>query len=454
MKRAVWLIIIFVAAAAITYGVTTSRRARLEAGIEANIEAAGEMSEASEQIAAYIAIAQNNDSLKTEQIQSISDGIAQVAYDTGEGKGLVAACDSLLALELPAELGHRLTAELHSGLVIQGYYEEEGGRLPYWKRASEVARGLLEDDGVPPDVLLGVASFHGYSLDFVQPEEVLAVRDHWLPYDLASKGFNCLDGPVTTSDTAIMSGALGGALGRTSEAYGVERSISVTDSLLALDPCPSMRTIVLENRYVIAVDHDPDIAILAAREISDIGRRPGMWPLLRAVSLDMAERKLDPHLAVELSEAAMGLVEDRADSGRVFFALGQAQRAAGNLDEAAAALDIALAADDEVPELDDPRVEALLEVYEEAGDSDGAIDLLSRLMARSVTPNEGIEVGLGELLDAAGRSRDEIPALMEARRYAGVRQAPDFTLVDRAGADVSLTSLRGNVVLLCFWSYG
>ncbi|MFH1502272.1 MAG: hypothetical protein ABIG03_04425 [Candidatus Eisenbacteria bacterium] len=449
MKRAIWFVVVFVAAAAITYGVTASRRARLDS----DIEAAGEMADPSERVAALVDIARTRGGLKSEQLRTIAEGISEAAYETGEGDGLVAVCDSLLSVELPMELKHRLTAELHGGLVIRGYYEEED-KHSYWERASDVARGLLEGVDVPPGVLLQVASFHGYALDFVTPEEIISSRDHWTPYELAAKGFGCLEGPVTTSDTAIMSGALGWTLGRTSDAFGAERAIAVTDSLLAADPCPSMRVIILENRYDVAADLDTELALAAVREILEIGRRPGMWPLLRAVSLDMVERGLDPEAALGLANAAMELVEDRADSGRVLFAVGLAQRALSNLDEAALALESALAHDDEVPELDDPRVTALLGVYDESSNADGAVDLLSRLLARSVLPSEEIREQLGEILDAEGRSRDEIPGLVEARRYAGVRQAPEFTLVDRSGNDVALSGLRGNVVMLCFWSYG
>jgi cytochrome oxidase Cu insertion factor (SCO1/SenC/PrrC family) len=76
------------------------------------------------------------------------------------------------------------------------------------------------------------------------------------------------------------------------------------------------------------------------------------------------------------------------------------------------------------------------------------------LLARSVDPDGSLEETLAMHLDSLGRSRDEIPALIEAERYTGVRYASDFTLVDRDGAEFTLSEHRGSVVLLCFWGYG
>lgn len=449
MKRAVWFIMIFLAAAAVTWGVTRSGRPN----VDLEIERAAALSAPQERIAALVDIAQNADGLATEQLKAISDGISNAAYDEGETGRLVVVCDSLLALPLPKELAYRLTAELHGGLVIQGYYAEDD-QLPYWERASEIARGLLAGDDVPPDVRLQVAGFHGYALGFAPVEEILASRDHWTPYELAAKGFNCIEGPVSTGDAAIVSTSLGWALGRIAESYGAERAIAITDSLLAEKPCPSLRAVILEQRYWVAVDSEPELAVAAAKEFLEVGRHPELWPLLRSVSLDLSSRELAPETALDLADAAMGLVESRRDSGSVFFAVGAAELALSHPDKAATALEMAAARGDEEPELDSPQVASLLSAYEASSQSEKAIDLLARLIAHSVLPNEAAREKLAALLEAQGRSRDEISAIVESQRYAGVSQAHDFTLVDRDGNDVSLTGLRGNVVLLCFWSYG
>lgn len=448
MKRSVWSIVILIVAAVAVWGVTASRRARLES----DIESVQEIEDAGERIAAIVELARARGGLKSEHMKLASDGISEAAYEMGEADGLVAVCDSLLALELPKELKHRLTGELHNGIVIQGHYEEEDKR-PYWRRASDVARTLLEGDDVPPDVLLAISRFHQYALDFVTPEEIMALRDHWLPYELATRGFLCLESPVSDSDTAVLSGALGRTLARVSEASGVARAVAVTDSLLAQDPCPSMRAVILANRYDVAADEDPELALAAASELAEVGRRPGFMSLMHAVSSDLIDRKLDPTLALELAHGALELAESRSDSSHVYVAIGLSHRAIGNLDEAANALELAVAADDETPEIDDARVDALLSIYSESSRNDRAIELVCRLLGRSAVPSEEARAKLADLLDAEGRSEEEIPGLIETQRYTGVHEAPDFTLIDRAGNEVSLLGLRGNVVMLCFWSY-
>ncbi len=449
MKRAVWFVVIILAAAAVTWAVTRSGRPN----VDLEIERAAALGAPQDRIAALVDIAQNADDLGTEQFKAIDEGISNAAYEGGEASRLVAVCDSLLALPLPKELAYRLTAELHGGLVIQGYYTEDD-QLPYWERASEIARGLLAGDDVPPDVRLQVAGFHGYALGFAPVEEVLASRDHWTPYELAAKGINCIEEPISTGDAAIVSTSLGWALGRIAESYGAERAIAVTDSMLAEDPCPSLRAVILEQRYWVAVDSEPELAVAAAKKLSEVGRYPGLWPLLRSVSLDLSNRGLAPQTALDLADTAMELVESRRDSGRVFFAIGAAELALSHPDKAATALEMAVARGDEEPELDGPQVASLLSAYEASSQPEKAVDLLARLIAHSVLPNDEAREKLAALLEAQGRSRDEIPAIVESQRYAGVSEAHDFTLVDRDGNDVSLAGLRGNVVLLCFWSYG
>ncbi len=449
MNRAVWIILIVVVAAVAVWGITRNG----SADTMEEIQAASELGTAQERIDALVDIAMSDRRFDSDEYKAISSGISDAAYEAGEGARLVAVCDSLLALPLPTELTYRLEAELHGGLVIQGYYAEDG-REAYWRRASEVAKSLLEHDDVPPDVMLQVAGFHLYALGFAPPDEVLATRDQWTAYDLASRAFPCLDSPVSMGDATILSGALGGALDRISTAYGADRAIVVSDSLLATGPCPSMRAVMLEQRYWVSADSDTETAVTAARGLLDVGHRPGMWSLLRAVSLDMSERDLAPATALDLAESALDLVDSRRDSGLVYFALGVAERDLHHYDLAATALEKAIEMGEEAPEIADPRVAALLEVYEESSQPDKAIDLLSRLMARSILPNEEARDKLAELLEAEGRSSAEIPALVEAQRYVGVPTAPDFTLVDRDGNDVTLSDLRGNVVLMCFWSYG
>lgn len=56
--------------------------------------------------------------------------------------------------------------------------------------------------------------------------------------------------------------------------------------------------------------------------------------------------------------------------------------------------------------------------------------------------------------EAQARFEEEERAREEAAQKMVGQPAPDFTLKDLAGKDVSLAGLRGKVVLLAFWGYG
>ncbi len=43
--------------------------------------------------------------------------------------------------------------------------------------------------------------------------------------------------------------------------------------------------------------------------------------------------------------------------------------------------------------------------------------------------------------------------LISDLRYAGVEMAPAFDLPERSGGTVSLESLKGDILVVCFWSY-
>jgi len=421
--------------------------------IQSRIETAAAMADPVERIAAVLEIALEDPGLASEHYELATSTIANAAHEMGEADAVVAVCDSLLVMDLPTELRLRLMGELHMGLVIQGYYAEQG-KEGFLARSDRVARDLLEAKGSPAEVLMQVAGFHMYALDFTDPVEIVATRQHWLPYELAARGFACKDGPVERSDTAVLSGSLGAVLSHVSEAFGAGRAIAVTDSLLAADPCPTARAVILANRYDVAAASDPSLALGAASDLVEIGRRPGLWPLLRAVSLDILDRELDPALALDLAETAIDFVESRSDSGSVLFAVGRSHHALGNHEEAALALRRSAFAEDGMPELTDPRVDALLTVYDEWGRNDLAIDVVSSILARSLEEDEPSLARLAALLESEGRSADEMPDLIRGHRYAGVRDAPDFTLVDLNGGEFALSEHRGQVVMVCFWGFG
>ena len=448
MKRVVWSVVIAAAVvAAAVWGVNAARSAALEADA---IRVAA-IEDPMERIAAIVQSIQARPSAASDALATAAEDIADAAYEFGEQDALVAVSDSLLGLDLPQELLARMKGELHSGVVLQGYYAEPEEQTAYWRRARDVAIELLEGDDVPADVYMFAAGFHGYAVDFAPPDELASVGGHWLPYRMASRGFETLDDPPSQGDVAVLQGALDRALAAVSAAHGVERAVAAADSILTTRP--SIAAIVNASRYWTAAETHPELALESARALGGADRLEFM-AMLRSVSIDLAKRDLDAGLALALAESALGLAEDRGDSGSAFFAVGLANQKLAALEAAAAAFEASIDHRDEAPDYGDPRVQALLEVYDASGRSEPAIDLMSRVLARSVMPNEEADARFGDLLVAAGRTRDEIPALLESCRYKGVSEAPDFTLVDRAGTDVTLSDLRGRVVLLCFWSYG
>ena len=338
-------------------------------------------------------------------------------------------------------------------MVIQGYYAEEEEQPAYWRRASELALDLLDADGVPADVYMTAAGFHGYAADFAPPEELASVGGHWLPYQLAAKGFGRLDEPPSRSDVGIVRGALDRALTVTSTWRSVEAAVAAADSIIAASPSVPIRSIANASRYSVSADTHAQIAIASARALLAAAGSEFV-DVQRLVAADLAERELDNALALALAESALDLSEDRSDSSSALLAVGVAHRKLGALDDAARALEASIDCADGAAEYDAPQTQALLEVYDAAGRTEDAIDLLARSLARAVMPNEEAHERLALALEASGRARDEAPGLLAAFRYTGVMEAPGFTLTDRAGNDVALADLRGRIVLLCFWSYG
>jgi tetratricopeptide (TPR) repeat protein len=450
VKRVVWSIVI---AAVVIAGAIWGTGAARRAALEAEAERIAAIEDPAERIAAIIQSIQTRKQTDSDVLARAAEDIADAAYEIGEQDALVAVTDSLLALDLPREFLILMKGGLHGGVVTQGYYAEPEEQPGYWRRAREIAAELLNTEGVPGEVYMETASFHGYAVDFAPPEELVGVGGHWMPYQLASKGFDALDGPPSRGDVAAVQRALGQALGVIAAARGVEQAAAAADSILAADPRPSTQIIANASRYWATVETHPELALGSARVLRDADR-PEYAALQRSVSVDITERGLDVDLALALAEAALGLVEDRADSSAVLFAIGLAHQKRGSLAEAADALEASIARRDEVPDYDAAPVQALLEVYASSNRSEDATTLLSSVLARSVMPNEEARGRLADFLVSAGRTEDEIPGLLESFRYVGVSEAPDFTLADRAGSDVTLSDLRGRVVLLCFWSYG
>jgi tetratricopeptide (TPR) repeat protein len=379
----------------------------------------------------------------------------QSAFDRGEWRGAVAVAESLLALDLPPEFLDIMRAELHDGLVVLGYgSESESEKADYWRRADAIARQLLASPTLPSDVLATAANFHAYSIGSAPPEELAQARGQWLPYELAVAAREREEGEPGQGTIYALDYTLGRALDGISERRGVDAAMAVTDSLLAQEPPPAIAAVIRANRYKIAVDEEPEVALEAARRFESGATAPGFWMLLNTLAFSLTARDLELPMALRFEQEALGFASSARDSGVVFNSLGRTYRALGRYGDSEDALRKAIASSGENAAFGDNTVQELLSVYEEAGDRDGEIDFLARLIARSALDNEEARAKLAELLNAEGRSTQEIPDLLKSYRYAGVKEAGDFTLLGADGAEVGLSDLRGRVALINFWSYG
>jgi tetratricopeptide (TPR) repeat protein len=172
------------------------------------------------------------------------------------------------------------------------------------------------------------------------------------------------------------------------------------------------------------------------------------------VAYDLATRDLAPDVAVELAEAALVLAPSRYDSVLVLDTAGWARYRAGDHAAAVAHLSKAFSMLDETPSFGNEIVAHLVTSYKAAGKTDEAIDLLALLVARSVDPADPARAELSALLRKRDGSDAAMKDLVAAKADLGLSPAPDFALAGGDGKTVTLAGLRGNVVLVCFWSYG
>jgi tetratricopeptide (TPR) repeat protein len=159
-------------------------------------------------------------------------------------------------------------------------------------------------------------------------------------------------------------------------------------------------------------------------------------------------------VAITLSLQALELAGSRYDSTMVLDTVGWAYYAAGDYTEAAGYLKSAVDIMDETLVYDNETVQHLLTAYDSGGMRDEAIELLAVLVARSVVADDPARGQLAAKLVERDGDTAAMEALVEGLRYEGVEMAPSFTLADRDGEMVSLDDLKGDVLVVCFWSYG
>jgi lipopolysaccharide biosynthesis regulator YciM len=205
--------------------------------------------------------------------------------------------------------------------------------------------------------------------------------------------------------------------------------------------------------YGISVTDDKERAIAAATAMTELEGLTDSEPLNR-IAYDMAERGLAPDVAITLSEMALMHASSAYDSVMVLDTVGWAYYAAG---EPAKAADYLLSAVDKMDEtltMDNEIVQHLLTAYQSAGMRDEEIDLLAAIASRSVDANDPARRRLRELLIERDGNADAMDTIIAGLRYEGVETAPAFSLPDRSGRMVSLDSMKGDILVVCFWSYG
>jgi peroxiredoxin/tetratricopeptide (TPR) repeat protein len=135
---------------------------------------------------------------------------------------------------------------------------------------------------------------------------------------------------------------------------------------------------------------------------------------------------------------------DAALGDQFRLALGLAYESAGDLGRAAEFMGMVESGENFVK-----AQEGLLRIHTTRNDAAGRYAALAGLVALEPTPTH-IQM-LGEAAKAAGRTPTDTSTAVWSVRDKHARPAPDFTLKDFDGKPVSLSSLRGKVVVLSFW---
>jgi tetratricopeptide (TPR) repeat protein len=451
-SRLAWIVVVVVVVVAIVAGSRwwpSYNRAKLEK----EFTRISQIEDARARLTAAVELVRGRP-LDSGHLKIIADVLTNAAYELRGREGLVAVADSLAATDLPRELVVRLKADLHNGLIGLGYAAADDKKADYWRRAEKVARELLAADDVPADVYLSMAGYHTFGLDFAPADELAKTHGRYLPLELAAKGSALLKKLTSADDVFAIDRAVLAVLTPVAAERGPEAALAVADSLLKAATDRRVVAVIQANRFRLAAENDVAIAATAAKALGEAAIDPGFWELLNQVGYDMAERNIQPALALELVERSLANAPSKEDSTLVLDSVGWAHYKLGHFDEAVGILEKTIDFAAEVPSFDDVRIQHMLAAYDAAKKNDKAIELLGRFLARSVMPNDDAREKLAELLAAAGRSKDEIAGLVERLRYEGVREAPTFALSDRSGKTVALADLRGKVVLVNFWSYG
>jgi peroxiredoxin/tetratricopeptide (TPR) repeat protein len=190
----------------------------------------------------------------------------------------------------------------------------------------------------------------------------------------------------------------------------------------------------------------PALDKLAAETYASAETSPGIFYALGRALTDGAAHTPSAVDVLAKGYALYGAAprSDAALGDQFRLALGLAHESAGDPARAAEFLETVEAGETFVR-----AQEALVRIHGARNDAAKRFAALTRLVG--VDPTESRVKMLGEAEKAAGRTREETSAAVRAVRERHARPAPDFTLKNLDGKPVSLSSLRGKVVLLSFW---
>lgn len=154
------------------------------------------------------------------------------------------------------------------------------------------------------------------------------------------------------------------------------------------------------------------------------------------------------HFRAAYPEAKPAWLLDRAAKSRGFYGemLGELWYKLGDDERAIEALELARS------EFSDPVKEILLTLarsYTRAGSPEWAVDVLFELLAKETDP--GGRALLDSLYEDVYGSMEGLEERIAQEREKFFKAAPDFTLAGKGDVPVSLSSLKGKVVLLAFW---
>jgi tetratricopeptide (TPR) repeat protein len=442
MKRIIWVVIAVAVVVLVLIGHRVYGEARLNADMYRVL-----MAESPEEgYAAAIELLTTHPDLDSERLGEVVDTLTNSAFENGDINGLVSSLETLRSAPLSERVSDRLAAELHDALVLRTVMSPKEDDV---KRADRIAQELLSSKELEPDTYLMMASLRSGVLAS-EPSR----STQWLTLELAWRAFGLDESADKADETAALDGAIHGLLASVAAQSSIDNALAVADSIGAALNDPTVRSVLNANRYRLTVDSDPGRAVVFAGRLLDAPETIQDWHTINRIGVDIRNRELDYDLALKLSEMALPLARSRSDSQVVLSSIGWAYHLMGEKDEARRSLEASVARLDAAPSLDESAVRRLLDVYEDSGDLDPAIDMLASIVARSVRPEDDARTRLDELVAEAGMKADEIPELIAAHRYSGVTMAPQFEALDASGGTVTLSEYRGTIVLLCFWSFG